>query len=320
VATLRHGRGDTMGALAAMKGAASAETSTWHWPDTIALIERSLKIGTSIPYEERVSTAFSSAASSAFPSQAGLLGMCRSESAASKEWMDACLAFSKKRGEMNETEMARSSSYSLRQEVLRATGDWDGAAEARIGAASFDAARLAGGLEVVRAKSSLEEALITSDPSRLQAFLEAIKRDGETLGTRAFLKKEVPHLLHRTNATATNESKECIAQLFDVRQAADAAYGVRPGDELHISVRGRGAMTMSRQVGSNGAISIPRARNSPIMAIGKSADQIQREIAAALSDSVQTPDVVVVIFPKPAGEALQDKFAKAQVDVGVLPH
>jgi len=214
VATLRYQRGDVAGALSAMQGAASAPTSIWYWTETIALVERALATGTAIPYPDRVEEAFGAAAA-ALPPESSPLKMCRVESATSRAWGEACLAFGTLEGEHNETEMAQGIAYAIREQALRALGDTESAAKVAAEHALFTAGRTAGGLELTTSKAELRYALIATDPARLHACLSDVQQSGENTGARAFLRQELPPLLERAGLLDRDGTQECFAQFFE---------------------------------------------------------------------------------------------------------
>src|SRR5690606_6957213 len=92
VSARRYERGDLVGALQAMQGAARAPTATYHWTDTIALAELALANHTNTPYNERVGYAISAAVIS-LPPVGAALRVCRAGSATSPDWAQTCLAF-----------------------------------------------------------------------------------------------------------------------------------------------------------------------------------------------------------------------------------
>jgi hypothetical protein len=65
--------------------------------------------------------------------------MCANESAARPDWAEACLAFGELRTSHNETVVARTLSFSIREQALRGIGDEEGAAEVAEERARFNA-------------------------------------------------------------------------------------------------------------------------------------------------------------------------------------
>jgi hypothetical protein len=216
VAMLRHRRGDPTGALAAMQGAARASTSTWYWTETIAVIERSLAAETAIPYPDRLYTAVGAAASAlpVSPHQ-----MCKAESAASRAWAEACLAYGILSAGHNETDLARSISYVIREQALSALGDMERAA--KVAAERAESAELR---RLSRLRWQLHEALLATDPARLRSYLGAVQQHGELAGVRVFLQKELPLLMERAGLLEHDGARECVAQLLEQPTTA----GIRP--------------------------------------------------------------------------------------------
>lgn len=319
MATLRYRRGDVAGALAAMQDAAQASMSTWYLGDTIALVERSLAEQTAITYADRVGLGFGVAAST-LPSQSSLLNMCRVESAASRAWAEACLAFGAVRGEHNETTAARSIAYPIREQALTALGDMESAAEVAAESALFNAERTAGGLELTGSRLRVLEVLVTTDPERLHAYLSAIQQFGESEGVRVFLRQELPPLLDRAGLLDRDGARECVAQFFEppaavgTRSATFQSYRVQDypiqvGDQLQMSVRGQGALTTSLRVGPDGKITMPRVLD--VEAVGKTTEQLQREITTILSERYQSPEVFVILVSPRTPEELGLEFDNA---------
>lgn len=313
VAALRYGRGDSAGALAAMQGAARAPTSTWHWGETMALIERTLAAQTSMPYAARMSHAFGVGAAATLPRQTELLQMCRVESATSRAWGEACLAFGTLRGERNDTDLARALSYSIRGQVLTALGDAAGAAEVAAERALYDAERTAGELSTSRGK--LLTALIEADPARLHAYFGAMQRFGEVAGYRAFLRQELPPLLDRAGLLKREGVQECAAQLFAPlvaagTRAATAGHRIQVADQLLVSVRGGRSLSTTVQVRPDGTIAIPRIPG--IAALDKTTEQIEHDIAAMLHGRNPPSEVLVILMSPRSREDLRLEFDNAR--------
>lgn len=214
VATLRHRRGDVAGALMAMQGAASAPTSTYYWPETIGLIERALASQSPMHFFDRFNNAFGSAAAAALPQLSHLSRMCREGAVTNRAWGEACHAVGVLQGTKNETMLARSFSYALREEALRAMGDVERAA-AVAEERERETARSKERLSDTRiAMSTLQSTLIASDPARFHAYLADIRRLGEEAGGHAFLRQQVPLLLERAGNPAQEETSRCLARLI----------------------------------------------------------------------------------------------------------
>jgi hypothetical protein len=324
VATLRYERRDFAGAFTAMQGAARAPTSTWYWTETIALIERSLAAQSAMPYEERMGHAFGAGAST-LPSQTNLHEMCKAESASSRAWAEACLAFGKLQAERNETDAARSIALSIRERALTALGDREGAAEVAAVLAHVRAQQYAMGREPAMSMDLLREAVMESDPSRLRAYFGAVQQFGEVAGTRMFLRQELPPLLERAGLLQREGVRECVAQYFVGTRQATADQRAQVADELHISTRSRsrGGQGITR-IRPDGRITLPlipgtRAADGVVMrtereieAAGKTTEQLQREIAAMLSEYHQSPEVLVTLLSPGSREELQREFDNAR--------
>lgn len=210
VAMLRHRRGDVAGALAAVQGAARAPESTWYWTETIALIERVLAAGTAIPYPERLQTTFgmSTSALPAYP-----VRMCDAESASSREWAQACLAFGTLRAARNETMLARGQGLLMRERAFTALGEAEAAARVSAERQLLDAQRRGEGLQMSISTANLQETLLATDPARLADYLDAIRQHREWAGMRVFLGKELPPLMERAGLLERDGASECIARL-----------------------------------------------------------------------------------------------------------
>lgn len=211
VAMLRHRRGDIAGALSAMQGAARAPESTWYWTETIALVERLLAAGTSMPYPTRMNWAFGAYASALSMDPAR---MCNAESASSRDWAQACLAFGTLRAARNETMLARSLGLVIQERALSALGETEAAAQVAAERAHRNSERTGAGIEVAIAESGLQEALLATDPVRLAGYLDAVRQHGEPAGMRVFLSKELPPLLERAGLKERDGSGACFARLL----------------------------------------------------------------------------------------------------------
>lgn len=325
VATLRYERGDVSGALAAMQGAARAQTSTWYWTETIALIERSLAAQTSMSYEYRMTNAFGSGAV-ALPSP-GLLDMCKAESAANRAWGEACLALGRVRAERNETMLAKLFAYSLREQALTALGDREGAAEVAAERAFVDAERRISGAsrEPGASMQRLQWALIMSDPVRMHAYLGTVRQFGEDAAPRMFLRQELPPLLKRAGLLEREGTPECVAKYLVGTRRATPGQQVQVADELYISLRSTSTRRQeSVRIRPDGKFSLPFVRGTrtadgktvrpvrEVVAAGKTTAQLQREIAAMLSEFERSPEVQVILLSRLPVEELRAEFDKAQ--------
>lgn len=325
VASLRYERGDSAGALAAMQGAARAPTSTWYWTDTIALVERSLAAQTTMTYVDRMVNAFGAGASVAFPVK-NPREMCKAESASSRAWGEACLAFGTLRGKRNETLLGQLTAYSIREQALTALGDRAGAAEAAEELAHVRAEQRAMGQEPAMSMERLRSALIEADPSRLHAYLAAVQQFGEFAGARMFLRQEVPPLLQRAGLLTRGGVRECIAQFFVGTRRATVGQRAQVADELYVTVsspsRGRAYKTV--RIPTDGKIAAPLVLGTrmadgtavrperEILATGKTTEQLQREITTVLARYYQSPEVVLTLLSPGSPEELQLEFDNAR--------
>lgn len=316
VALLKHQRGDVAGALAAMQGAARAKTATWHWPETIALVERTLAVHSPIAYPDRTGLALAAGVRATPAAVTRISSMCRTESASSRAWAEACLAFGTVRQERNETEMGMGLAHGIRRQALTALGETELAAEAQARYERFSAERMAGGQELMVAAARLQAALINTDGAKLHAYLGAVRELGETAGRRQFFRQEAPALLDRAGLLGREAARECVAELFLEAKAAGETrqaildYRLQPGDELHISLRGnnRGS-TLTRRIGPDGKLMLGRGLS--MTAAGMTTEQFQRELAAASSQGGQLPEALVIPIARRPPEELRTAFEDA---------
>lgn len=322
MAMFKYGRGDMAGALAAIQGAARAPTSTWYWAQSATWMERSLAAETSMPYPERIATALTSAAAASPPTMVST--MCKVESARSRAWAEACLAFGTLRAERSDTRAARGLSYGLRQQALTALGDAAGAAEVVAERALFDAEYIGGVLAPV---GMLPADLYLASPARGRAYLGAVQQSGEDAGARMFLRQELPSLLQRAGLLEREWARECVAQLFAPHtrigtRAATAGHRIQVADQLLIITR-HSPLNTTAQVRPDGTIRMPLNSNTvavdlhaqPIErefpAIGKTTGELQREIATALIQRNKVPEVFVYLVALRSREDLRLEFDKA---------
>jgi len=323
IATARYKRGDVAGALAAMQGAARAPTSTWYWTESIAAVEHSLATQSAISHEQRIGDAFGTTVM-AQPQQTQLLGMCRAESVASRAWAEACLGLGELRAKLNETEAAQSIAHSIREQAWTALGNTERAAEVAAELALSRAERSVMSIEPAMFQMPWE--LIHAEPSRLQAYLGAIRQFGERAGARVFLRQEVPALLERAGLQELEGARECAAWLFTGPTAAPAQQPARIDDQLHIDMRSRsgGGGQRTIRIRPDGKITLPFVgqkmisgalrvdSDTEIMAAGKTAAQLQREITTILSAYRESPQVRVILFSPPSDEDLRRDFDNAR--------
>ncbi|MEO8314149.1 MAG: polysaccharide biosynthesis/export family protein [Pseudomonadota bacterium] len=321
VATLKYKRGDVAGALIAMQGAARAPNSTWYWTEMIALIERTLAAQTDMPYSQRMASSFGVG----MPSQSNLLQMCKVESAASRVWGEVCLAFGKLRAEHNETEMAQTIAYSLREQVLTALGQRERAAEVAAEHAQMSAARSAMAQEPASSMTRLQMVLMETDPQQLHTFLGAIQQYGEVDGRRMYLRQEVPPLLARAGLLEREGAQECAAHFFAGTRPATAGQQAQVADEMYITVRSTstgwsrafrvrpdGKITLPSVPGAKVAVGSAKQPEREIKVTGKTTEQIQREIATLLAADYRSPEVLVVLLARRSDAELQLEFDNAR--------
>jgi hypothetical protein len=77
--------------LRALRRAGTAPVTRSYWPESVALLERAFAVG-DMPFEERAGNAFGAAAMNV-RDYGSTTRMCRTQSATSREWADACLAY-----------------------------------------------------------------------------------------------------------------------------------------------------------------------------------------------------------------------------------
>ncbi len=212
VAIHRYRAGDSTGALEAMRGAARASTSTWHWPETVAAIDHALAMHTSLSLPERIGSAFGVAQ---LPALGGQRKMCDAESQGSRIWAEACLALAELRAQHNETELGRAYSSSLRARALQALGEPDRAAEVVAQEAQRQASRAAQSRPLQASLAQLREVLISTDPERLRALLDSMRVHGEIASWQVFLRQHGPALMGRAGLLGRAGAKDCVARLLE---------------------------------------------------------------------------------------------------------
>lgn len=321
VATLRYQRRDIAGALAAMQGAARASTSTWHWSETVELLERVVATHTAVTFPDSAVAAFGSAAAIAIPGLSDLNTMCRAESASSRAWGEACLAFGTLRQDHHDSELAQGVAYSVRRQALTDLGEREGAEEILTGYERFSTESLAGGSELVVAGARLADALISTRRENLLDYLKSVRQSGEIAARREFLRREVPSLLERAGLLGREGARECAAELFlEPRSVGETRqdlleYRLQNGDELRFSLRDsrtgtRSSTYMARRVGPDGKIHL--IRGISVAAASITTEQLQRDLAAAISTGTQPREVLVIPIPRRSGEELRSAFEAAR--------
>ena len=152
--------------------------------------------------------------------------------------------------------------------------------------------------------------MLEGDPARFKAFLNEVETRGEVDGNREFLAQEVPSLMARAGLLERDGSRDCVAQLLGAPLDGGASHlasdrPIQIGDELHISISGLVVatrpllLTTMRRVGSDGEIVLPSF--SPILAINKTTEELQRDIATLLSSGDRPPEIRIVVMPSRAG-------------------
>jgi hypothetical protein len=327
VATLRYKRGDVAGALAAVQGAASAPTSTWYWSETIDLIERSLAAQTKMRYVDRMGAAVAAGVPTPFDLGA-FRDMCKVESASTRSWSKACLDYVTLRGKRNETMAARLTAHSMREQILTALGEREGAAEAAAQTVT-ERAQMSAELNAVqepgRSMWRLRWALTASDPALLHAYLGALQQSGEIEGHRMFLRQEVPSVLERTGLLQRNGVRECAAQFFVGTRPASAGQRVQVADDLLVATVGPNRLGQKTlRIPPDGRITVPfipgtrtvDGKSMPsereIVAAGKTTEQLRREIEMILSAYHRSPQVILTLFPRGLPEDLHLEFDNAR--------
>lgn len=317
LALFKYRRGDLAGALAAMQGAALAPASTWYWAESNNVIERALAAGTAMSHAERMDHAFGSTAAALPP--VAVYTMCRTESARGRAWAEACLDFGTLRAR-SDTTAARGMAYAIREQALLALGDTERAAEVAGEYALFDAERIGGNLAPV---GNLPMVLIQADPAQVRAYLDAMQQYGEDRGVRMFLRQQLPALLERAGLHEREGARECVAQLFEPRtaigtRAATIGRQIQVADQLLVSARGGRTLSTVVQVRPDGTFMLPLAATgrmgspqSEVMALGKTPEQLQREIATLLARRNQPPTVLVIPVIRRSREDLRREFDAA---------
>jgi hypothetical protein len=252
--------------------------------------------------------------------------MCRREAVASRAWGEACLAFGELRAKRNDTDAARSIAHSIRERALTALGDTERAAAVASELAVERAQRSMMGTEPSSSMLRLQWELIQADPSQLQAYLGAFREFGEAAGARMFLRQQVPALLERAAWLDRDGARECAAWLFAVPTAAPAHQPALIDDQLHIDMRDRSGSGGQRtvRIRADGKITLPFVRQKKISgapreesdlefaAVGKTVDELQREITTILSGYQETPQVRVILFSPAPDEELRREFDNAR--------
>lgn len=331
VAVFRHERGDVAGALTAMQGAARAPNSTWYAAETAELIEHSLAAKTKMSYVERMGQAVLTAEWNlwSLPLQSAFLKMCKLESATSLTWGEACLAFGNLRAERDQTNAAVS--QMLREQMLSAMGDTEGAAGAAVEQALIRVETFAAEREPAVSMQRLQWELMAAYPLRFYAYLDAYKKFGEAAADRSFLKQELPPLLERAGMLERDGAQECVAGLFFETRPAIAGRRAQVGDELDISTRGylAGGHAALR-VRPDGRVTwpyLPQSREVnatavqaqlDIAAVGKTTGQLEREITRMLATYGTipgyqgSPGVIVILLAPRSVDELRHEFDKAR--------
>jgi hypothetical protein len=227
--------------------------------------------------------------------------------------------------------LAEGLAYGIRERALTALGDPESAADVAEQYELYSAGRIGGALYPAVFWSGVQQALIESSPERFHAYLGAIQESGELAGARKFLRQELPPLIERAGLLERDGARECAAQLFEPLTAVETLaatyrdypveqYPLQIGDRLQISQRGQGPRSMSLRVGPDGTITLRGFRGSAtlglpvISAVGKTTEQIEREIATLLSERYtnnRNPQVFVTLIATRSPEELRLEFDEA---------
>lgn len=172
VAANRLEAGDEQAGLRALQQAASASESRIFWPESIEMIERSLAAAGSFSFPERASSAIGIAASNS-PNYSDYMNMCREQSAKSRDWAYACLAYGEVNQRQGMTVIGRSIAGSIQEVALESLAD-ERLTEIAARNERDRQARLA-----VATGNSGSETLALSIPSIFFGYLDAFRTRGE---------------------------------------------------------------------------------------------------------------------------------------------
>jgi hypothetical protein len=120
-ATNRWRAGETDAALRALRRAGTAPVTRSYWPESVALLERAFAVG-DMPFAERAGNAFGVTAMN-LPDYGPTTRMCRTQSATSREWADACLAYGELAERQGKTMLETGIARAIQQMALEALQD-----------------------------------------------------------------------------------------------------------------------------------------------------------------------------------------------------
>jgi hypothetical protein len=120
-ATNRWRAGDSVAALRALRRAATAPVTRSYWPESVALLERAFAVG-DMPFEDRAGSAFGAAAMN-MRDYGSTTRMCRTQSAISREWADACLAYGELAERQGRTMLETAIARAIQKIAIEALGD-----------------------------------------------------------------------------------------------------------------------------------------------------------------------------------------------------
>lgn len=172
VAANRLQAGDEQAGLRALQQAASASESRTFWPESIEMFERALTAVGGFSFPERASSAIGMAASNQ-PSYGDYMNMCREQSAKSRDWAYACLAYGELSQRQGMTVIGRSIAGSIQEVALESLAD-----ERLTEVATQNERDRRARLAVARGNSG-SETLALSIPSIFFSYLDAFRARGE---------------------------------------------------------------------------------------------------------------------------------------------
>ena len=205
VATNRLARGEDAAALAAVERAAAAAEIRTYRPETIAMIERALAAAGTLAFANRANAAFGAAARNP-PGFGDAFVACRDRSPESDAWARACLAYGRLAEQRHDTEIGQRFGLLSQTAAYEALGDAEGrlAAEQRLASARAESSAS------TSPRLNVATMLVLSDPARVAAYLESLRRHGER-GARARLRDQVDLILEQEGLGGCLPSPEAPA-------------------------------------------------------------------------------------------------------------
>jgi len=189
VAANRLIAGDGQAALHAMQRAASASETRVYWTESIEMIERGFAAGSDYAFAERASYALGMARSNQ-PNYLVLYKMCKEQSAKSKDWAYACLAYGELVERQGKTELGQISARAIQKQALELLEH-----DERLAAVVARQEQVRRNRrEAVRIRHRLSEVLKVSIPSIFFGYLAAVRTHGERMA-EAHLQKETDRWL-----------------------------------------------------------------------------------------------------------------------------